>query len=102
MLEFKLEYYFNLYKDTVLVSTTKFKDTFIKKHGDFELLPELINMIQKYQYKKYGNLLQTGKIISRDIKRGSFNKREYSRVHSRFGTKEERNRRKIKEAHNGR
>lgn len=51
MLEFKLEYYFELYKDTVLLSTTKFKDVFTKKHGEFELLPELINMIQKYQYK---------------------------------------------------
>ena len=99
MLEFKLEYYFNLYKDTILLSTTKFKDVFTKKHGEFELLPELINMIQKYQYKKYGNLLQTGKVITRNVKKGTFNQREYARNHNRFGTREERIQRKLGELH---
>ena len=99
MLEFKLEYYFNLYKDSVVVSTAKFKDVFIKKHGDFELLPELINMIQKYQYKKYGNLLQTGKVITRNVKKGTFNNREYARNRNRFGTREDRIRRKLGELH---
>ena len=99
MLEFKLEYYFELYKDTVLLSTTKFKDVFTKKHGEFELLPELINMIQKYQYKKYGNLLQTGKVITRGVKRGTFNNREYARNRNRFGTKEDRIKRKLGELH---
>lgn len=102
MLEFKLNYYFNLYKDTVLISATKFKDIFIRKHGKFELLNELVIMIQKYQYDKYGNLLQTGKSLNRIVKKGTYNNMEQARIRSRFGTKEERIRRKLKEVYDGR
>lgn len=102
MLEFKLKYYFNLYKDTVLISATKFKDIFIRKHGKFELLNELVIMIQKYQYDKYGNLLQTGRSLNRIVKKGTYNNMEQARIRSRFGTKEERIRRKLKEVYDGR
>lgn len=97
MLEFKLNIYFEKYKDTCIVSITRFKEEFIKKHGEFGLLNELVIMIQKYQYKKYGNLLQSGRIISRDAKKGDFYKKEIARNRSRFGTKEERLKRKLDE-----
>lgn len=97
MLEFKLNMYFEEYKDSILVSVPKFKEIFIKKHGEFELLNELINMIVKYQYKKYGNLLQTGKVITRNVKKGAFYKKEVARMRDRFGTKEERLKRKLDE-----
>ena len=97
MLEFKLNMYFEEYKDTCIVSVTRFKEEYIKKHGEFELLNELVVMIQKYQYKKYGNLLQTGKIITRNVKKGDFYKKEVARMRDRFGTKEERLKRKLDE-----
>lgn len=99
MLEFKLQLYFEQYKDYVVISTSKFKDIFKRKQGDFELLPELINMILKYQYKKYGNLLGTGKMITRNVKKGTYNSREYARNRNKFGTKQERINRKLREAH---
>lgn len=99
MLEFKLQLYFEEYKDKLIISTTKFKELFVKKHGEFVLLPELVNMIIKYQYKKYGNLLQSGSVITRNVKKGTYNQRERARINNRFGTKEERLRRKIMEAY---
>lgn len=97
MLEFKLNMYFEEYKDNIIVSIPKFKEMFIKKHGEFELLNELVNMIIKYQYKKYGNLLQVGNIIVRNVKKGTFNKKENARMRERFGTREDRLKRKLDE-----
>ena len=94
MLEFKLQYYFEKYKDTSIVGTAEFKDNFKKEHGDFVLLPELINMIIKYQIKKYGELVTSGKSLRRIVKKNKYNTLEMSRNYSRFGTKEERERRK--------
>lgn len=99
MLEFKLKWYFEKYKDTILISTTRFKKEFTDKHGNFELLPELINMIQKYQYKKYGNLLQTGLGINKFAKKESLSRMEYQRNRNRFGSYEERQSRKLRELH---
>ena len=95
MLEFKLNYYFEKYKDTCIISLTKFKDNFIKENGDFPLLNELAIMINKYQIKKYGDLLASGKKTGVIVKRGTYYRRADQRIRTRFGTKEERNRRKL-------
>lgn len=97
MLEFKLNYYFEMYKDTCILSAPRFKEIFTKKHGDFELINELAIMIQKYQYEKYGNLLSSGKRTGVNVKKGSYNNSYNNRIRDRFGTKEERMRRKLKE-----
>ena len=97
MYDFKLNYYFYKYKDHSLISITKFKSDFIKNEGKFDYLNELIIMIQKYQCKKYNSLVETGKYTFNDIPRETQTNRERSRVVNRFGTKEERIRRKLKE-----
>lgn len=56
-IDFKLELYFNIYKDSPVIQRNYFTKQFIRKHGKFEFLPELILMIEKYQIKKYGNLI---------------------------------------------
>lgn len=97
MLDFKLQYYFELYKDTPIASTAKFKLAFTKKHGSFELLNELMIMIQKYQYHKYGDLISDGHNTTESRGNGERFKREMMRMRNRFGTKEERMKRKLKE-----
>lgn len=57
MNEFKLQFYFNLYKDKNVGSRDKFRKEFKKKHGEFKYLPELIVQIENYQIKKYGETL---------------------------------------------
>lgn len=57
MIEFQLELYFQMYKETPLVNRNDFKYKFIKKHGNFKYLPELILMLERYQIKKFGNLI---------------------------------------------
>lgn len=97
MLEFKLNYYFEKYKDTCIVSVTKFKEKFIKKEGEFELLNELCIMIQRYQYDKYGNLVTSGRKLNTNVKKGTYNNLENNRVRHRLGTKREREIRKLNE-----
>ncbi len=53
--EFQINYYFNMYKDEPLKNSKDFKAKFIKKHGDFKYLNEVILRINRYQVKKYGN-----------------------------------------------
>lgn len=53
-LNFKLNYYFEKYKDKSLNSNEDFRLKFIKENGKFEYLNELILMINRYQVKKYG------------------------------------------------
>ena len=55
--EFKLEFYFNLYKDKPLKSRDEFRKNIKKAHGNFLYLPELIVRIENYQIKKYGETL---------------------------------------------
>lgn len=57
MNEFKLNYYFQMYKDKVFNNSREFKDFFIKKHGEFQYLSELVVRIYNYQSKKYGGRL---------------------------------------------
>ena len=94
MLEFKLNYYFNKYKESCVISTPKFKEDFIKKEGKFELMNELIVMIQRYQYKKYSELIPDGTNTFETLGNGKRNQKENCRNRNRFGTKEERLRRK--------
>lgn len=91
MLEFKLRYYFEVYKDKCIIGN-HFKERFKKKHGDFPLVLELIMMIETYQRKKYGELIPSGKKIEyRET--GFYKSSRYHRERQRFGTKEERLRR---------
>lgn len=99
MLEFKLQMYFEEYKDSVVISTSAFKSKFIKKHGNFELLNELINMILKYQHKTYGSLVGTGNNTYRLVKKGTYGNLESKRIHYKLGSKQERINRKLREAH---
>ena len=55
MWEFKLNYYFEKYKDTPFSNRQNFKRNFIKNHGEFKYLNELIINIEKYQIEKFGN-----------------------------------------------
>lgn len=57
MTEFKLEFYFNLYKDRPISTREEFRIKFKKTHGEFEYINELLVMIEKYQIKKYGTTL---------------------------------------------
>lgn len=100
MLEFKLNYYFEKYKDSSLISITNFKREFIKAEGKFDLLNELIKMIHDYQIKKYGECLTAGDmIINKKRKKNYFNNIENARKRYRFGTVEERKARKLREEH---
>ena len=54
MLDFKLNYYFEMLKDKPFKNTKVFKSEFIKQYGNFECLNELVIMITNYQIKKYG------------------------------------------------
>lgn len=53
--EFKINYYFNMYKNEPLSNAKEFKMRFIKKHGNFQYLNEVVLRINRYQVKKYGN-----------------------------------------------
>lgn len=55
--DFKLNLYFQMYKDTPLPKRDEFRKKFIKKNGKFECLDELIFMIEQYQVEKYGETL---------------------------------------------
>lgn len=57
MLEFKLNMYFEMYKDLPLPNRDMFRQRFRKKHGKFQYLEELIRMIEEHQIKKYGETL---------------------------------------------
>lgn len=100
MLEFKLNYYFEKYKDTCVIFLPKFREKFIKENGDFSLINEVFIMIQKYQYKKYGDLVASGRKTGKEVKKGYYYKQEYNRLQKRLGTVAERKRRKIVEAYN--
>lgn len=55
---FKLEYYFNLYKDYPSSNRDTFRLMFTKKHGKgYKDLNKLLFMINNYQVKKYSSTL---------------------------------------------
>lgn len=100
MLEFKLNYYVEKYKDTCMISTTEFKNRFIKENGEFPLLSELVIMIHKYQMRTYGDLVTKGLWCGRNVKKGTYYRKAEQRERCKFGTKEERKRRKLYEKWN--
>ncbi len=55
--DFKLNLFFEMYKDGAVISSGDFVQKFRKKHGKFECMRELIFMIEEYQREKYGNLI---------------------------------------------
>lgn len=93
MLEFKLNYYFEKYKEYPLGSITKFKSDFINKEGNFKYLQELIVMIQKYQIKKYGNIIDGRTTEWLDNHKAY--ECERGRKYMRFGDKETRIKRNL-------
>lgn len=95
-LEFKLNYYFEKYKDTSFKTNEIFKRDFIKKEGDFTLLNELVLLINKYQVKKFGTNLCNECNINGLSKKIS--KRISNANRKKYGTIEERKRRKSKYA----
>lgn len=55
--DFKLQLYYNMYKDYPIGSRDSFRQAFIKKHGRYHYLPELILMIERHQREKYGQTI---------------------------------------------
>lgn len=70
MEEFKLNYFITLYKDEPLGNTKVFREMFIKKHGEFRLINEIIIQIVKYQVNTYGETLIRGQRMYKNRKRG--------------------------------
>lgn len=97
MLAFKLNLYYEKYKDTSIISRKYFKNQFIKENGNFPLLNELLLMIEKYQIKKYGSLLVSGTYIPPKESKEILHNRESNRYTYRFGSKEDVKGRKIRE-----
>lgn len=54
-INFKLNYYFEKYKDMPFLNRKAFRAAFRRKYGKFEGLEELIIKIEKYQIKKFGS-----------------------------------------------
>lgn len=63
MIDFKLKYYYEMYKNKPLPNRDEFRKKFKKKHGKFQYLEELIKMIEKYQFKKYGMTLPQDNLV---------------------------------------
>jgi hypothetical protein len=59
MNDFKFNYYLNLYKEKSLPNRDEFRKNFKKKHGKYNKLEELIISIENYQFKKYGQTLNS-------------------------------------------
>ena len=57
MEDFKLEFYFNLYKDKPISTRGEFRIKFKKKHGEYEDVDMLLTKIETYQIEKYGTTL---------------------------------------------
>lgn len=89
MNEFKLNFYFTLYKDKPLPNRLLFRERFKKHHGYFQYLEELIVMIERYQMKKYGHTLSFNNYRTKEeCKRLSVNDRNRKRMlRERLGRK---------------
>ena len=87
MLDFKLNYYFEEFKDKSLPNRDEFRKNFKKKYGNFQYLEELIIMIERYQIKTYGETLPRNDVV--DIpskeKRHKENQKAWLRLKSRLG-----------------
>ena len=87
MLEFKLNMYFEMYKDKPLPNRDEFRKNFKKKHGKFQLLEELIYMIEKHQIGTYGETLPRYDVVEIKTKKQRHleNQKAWSRMKSRLG-----------------
>lgn len=87
MWEFKLNYYFEKYKDVSIVRRNDFRQRFKKENGDFKYLEELILMIERYQIKKYGTSLDRADFIESRSKeeRAKFNSKYQRWLKRRLG-----------------
>lgn len=74
-LDFKLNLYFNMYKDTPLPNGDEFRKRFKRRFGKFPYLNELIIMIINYQVKTYGcQLPNPYKMVRKEVKDGKYKK----------------------------
>lgn len=68
MEEFKLQFYFNLYKDKPFVNGVTFKKRFERMHGKFESINKLIIMIENYQINMVEYWMMDLKVYIKDQK----------------------------------
>lgn len=89
MEEFKLNYYFNEYKDKPFKSSRHFRNMFIKKNGKFQGLDKLVVMIYNYQVKKFGQILLCGIILDtkEEIERKKINSKQRERYRLNYEKK---------------
>lgn len=87
MLDFKLNYYFEMYKDKSLPNREEFRKNFKKKYGKFKYLEELIIMIEKYQFKTYGETLPRNDVVvvRNKEERKKERRKSYDRLKYRLG-----------------
>ena len=57
MEDFKLEFYFSLYKDKPISTREEFRVKFKRLHGEYEDIEILLMKIENYQIEKYGTTL---------------------------------------------
>ena len=69
MEQFKINYYFNLYKDRAITSARIFRSYMKVKHNitDIRLSSEIYSKINKYQVKKYGTNITNGCNFSKEL-----------------------------------
>lgn len=69
MEQFKINYYFNLYKDRAITSARIFRSYMEVKHNitDIRLSSEIYSKINKYQVKKYGTNITNGCNFSKEL-----------------------------------
>ena len=82
-LDFKLNYYFNKLKDLPFQSRNEFKGNFIRKYGNFELLNELVLMVENYQMEKYGQTICSFNPGKTKIENERIRRLEYQRKYKR-------------------
>ena len=86
--EFKMNVYFEKYKECEMMSVYYFKKHFYEKEGKYYKIDDLVRKIQRYQINKYGNIVGTGGWAYADNKKAS--RQDWTTANNRFGTKKER------------
>lgn len=86
--EFKMNMYFEKYKDYEMYALNYFRRDFIKAEGKYDKIDELFRKIQKYQIEKYGNVVGTGGFVK--INNALITKKNSTKISKLFGTKAER------------
>lgn len=86
--DFKMDYYFQKYKEYTMISLEYFRKEFKKTEGNYDKIDELFRKIQRHQIAKYGNVVGTGGHIFVENRRVT--KNDGRKIKRRFGTKAER------------